>query len=1022
MWKEVGDRSLPVLSILMATIGAVTGVVGATAGVVQAVSQATQVFWQPLRVTLSDNVEEIRDALNEAVQVLGSVRKDFETEVENNKTKVPSRTYVEWRRRVLEIDGQVKDIIAKYNKESKEEKSFWFSSPCPDFREEMKKMHEKVIDLWQVSNEIREKMLVDHAPEPVIKRDGPDIRKFETLRKPLEKILDWLKRYKVKGIGIYGTVGIGKTTVMLNLNNHDQVATMFDIVIWLTVSKEGSKENLKRENLLLALAQRLKLTMTGTSNADEVAQRIRTELKGKRYLLLLDDVKEYLSLNEIGIPFSNNGSKIVLTTRLRHVCNNEMVDKSIKVAYLSPDESWKMFQDVLGSKKLIEDLRIGPLAWQVCRECSGLPLLIEKVANTFKLKNTESLWSDGLNSWRMWPSQECKGIREMYELLRFCYNELGDDRYKKCFLYGALYPEDSDIHVDSLLECWAAEDLLGDGNDVRVRVMIGDIIMTGLKNVSLLEEGKSDYHVTMHKFIRQVALYISEDHPELKHLVETNKELREPPDEEYWSNKNRISLGDNELDRLPDSPDCSILSTLFLQNNLGLEIIPPAFFEHMINLRVLDLSHTGITSLPPSISILSGLKVLHLNNCQQLVELPSNIVELVNLESLDIHGSGITNIPPHIETLIFLKRLWVSFGNGNATQDVSFNYDMISKLSRLEELVIDVKSPQQWTNEVVEKAIKEVATLRKFKRLKVCISNRIVDVIEVAPMTVRILVPEATILMSYIKRSLWGVVKRIGPFRFFVGCQKSEYLQNPHFVRYKKYVKYCNGAGSNTPILEVLAEAEGFELVNHKDIKQLSDFGTANMNKIQGCLIESCDAIEIIMDTVGSELLPNLEQLFIKNLPMLKSIWKEGPVQPGSLTKLTTLVVSGCQILVKFFPLGAIQQLREIRYLKIEKCDEVEDIILEADAVGNLPVLPKLKELILIDMAKLSSICAIESLEWPSLEKLEIFGCPSLCRLPFNKGNSTYLERIEAEQEWWGALQWQNQEYKEGLQNLCVFR
>ncbi|KAG5525747.1 hypothetical protein RHGRI_032137 [Rhododendron griersonianum] len=1007
----------------IATIGAVTGVVGATAGVVQAVSQAAQAFWQPLRVTLSDNVEEIRDALNEAVQVLGSVRKDFETEVEKNKTKVPSRTYVEWRRRVMEIDGQVKDIIAEYNKESKEEVSFWFSSPRPDFREEMKKMHEKVIYLLRDSNEIRDKMLVDRAPEPVIKREGPDIRKFETLRKPLEKILGWLKRYKVKGIGIYGTVGIGKTTVMLNLNNHDQVATMFDIVIWLTVSKEESKENLKREHLLCTIAQRLKLTMAGTSNTDEVAQRIRTELKGKKYLLLLDDVKECLSLNEIGIPVSNNGSKIVLTTRMRHVCNNEMVDKAIKVAYLSPDESWKMFQDVLGSKKLIEDLIIGPLAWQVCRECSGLPLLIEKVANTFKLKNTENLWSEGLNSWRMWPREECKGIREMYELLRFCYNELGDDRYKKCFLYGALYPEDSDIHVDSLLECWAAEDLLGNGNDAKkVRVMMGDLILTRLKNVSLLEEGQSDYHVTMHKFIRQVALYISEDHPECRHLVETNKELTEPPDEESWSDKNRISLGDNKLDRLPDSPNCSMLSTLFLQNNSGLDIIPSAFFEHMINLRVLDLSQTGIISLPSSLSILIGLKVLHLNNCEQLVELPSYIVELVHLESLDIHGSGISSIPPLIEKLIFLKRLWVSFRTGNDTQGVSFNYDKISKLSRLEELVIDVKSTQQWTNEVVDNIMKEVAKLPKFERLKVCFPNGIVNVIEVAPKTVRILVPEATILLNYIRRSSWRAVRRIGQFRFFIGCQNSEYCQNPKFVGYRKYIKYCNGAGSDIPILEVLAEAEGFELVNHKYIKQLSDFGTTNLNNIQGILIEGCDAIETIMDTIGGELLPNLVQLFMKNLPMLKSIWKEGPLQPGSLTKLTTIVLSGCQILIKVFPLGAIQQLREIQYLKIEKCDEVEDIIPEADVVGNLPALPKLKELILLDMAKLSNICAIESLKWPSLEKLEIFGCPSLCRLPFNKGNSTYLERIEAEQEWWGALQWQNQEYKEGLENLCIFR
>ncbi|XP_058189483.1 probable disease resistance protein At5g43740 [Rhododendron vialii] len=166
---------------------------------------------------------------------------------------------------------------------------------------------------------------------------------------------------------------------------------MFDIVIWLTVSKEGSKENQTREHLQQAIAQRLKLTMVATSDAGEIAQRIFTELEGMKYLFPLDDVKEYLNLNEIGIPFRNNGSNIILTTRLHHVCNNKMVDKAIKLEYLSRDESWKMFQDVLRGKKLIKDERIGPLAYRVCIKCSGLPLLIEKVANTFKLKTTESI-------------------------------------------------------------------------------------------------------------------------------------------------------------------------------------------------------------------------------------------------------------------------------------------------------------------------------------------------------------------------------------------------------------------------------------------------------------------------------------------------------------------------------------------------------------------------------------------------------------------------------------------------------
>ncbi|KAE9446805.1 hypothetical protein C3L33_21296, partial [Rhododendron williamsianum] len=132
------------------------------------------------------------------------------------------------------------------------------------------------------------------------------------------------------------------------------------------------------------------------------------------------------------------------------------------------------------------------------------------------------------------------------------------------------------------------------------------------------------------------------------------------------------------------------------------------------------------------------------------------------------------------------------------------------------------------------------------------------------------------------------------------------------------------------------------------------------MNGIQSCLIEGCDAIETIVESTK-----------------LGSILK-GPLQPGSLTKLKTLVLTGCQTLVKVFPPGSIQYLCEIQCLEIEKCDEIEEVISESDAHGNLRVLPKLKKMFLQDMRNLSSICAIETLEWPSLEELKILNCPGL--------------------------------------------
>ena len=147
--------------------------------------------------------------------------------------------------------------------------------------------------------------------------------------------------------------------------------------------------------------------------------------------------------------------------------------------------------------------------------------------NVFKMKDEPKLWREGFNSLKRFSKKEHHDLKEMSKVIKFCYDDL-EETQRKCFLYGALYPEGSNINIDFLLACWAAEDLLfndsnmkkvhangnngikqlgKDNNATKVQFMRnGKLILGRLKDVSLLEEGKSDNHVTMHKFIRQVAL------------------------------------------------------------------------------------------------------------------------------------------------------------------------------------------------------------------------------------------------------------------------------------------------------------------------------------------------------------------------------------------------------------------------------------------------------------------------------------------------------------------------------------
>ncbi|KAK2999223.1 hypothetical protein RJ639_023578 [Escallonia herrerae] len=519
MWSYNGE--------LAAAIAAAAAAVSAIAAVVPEVKSTWANFMSKYRS--SKSTKEINDALNATMGVLRAKMADYQNEVHRHKSKIPSETYNQWICRVIEIEEQVKFLASKYEKKRK--KSAFCLLPHTDLSKKMKKKDVEAAKLLEESEKLGDFMLVDQPPDAVVKMRTPKVENYPALQGPLEEILKLLKNDKIKGVGIRGMVGIGKTTIMKNLNNHEEIST------------EGSLENLSREHIQQAIVERLELDIPGSSDADRVARSISKELRVKKYLLLLDDVKKDVDLEELGIPDGKFGSKLVLTTRLGYVCSS-MVNRVVNVKNLSQEEAWKMFQDTLERPDLMGNPQIERLAWQVVKLCGGLPLVIKMVGSAFKIKKGNESWAHGLNNLRKWPEKEHGGMREMYKMLKFCYDSL---------------------------------------------------------------TGVSTEHVRMHKCIRQMALNILSDIGDRKYMVKARDSQRNPEIEEHWNEMEWISLIDNELQTLPDQPGCSILSTLFLQKNTKLSKIPQSFFKDMQSLRVLDLYFTGIESLPSSMSNLLNL-------------------------------------------------------------------------------------------------------------------------------------------------------------------------------------------------------------------------------------------------------------------------------------------------------------------------------------------------------------------------------------------------------------------------------
>ncbi|KAI3755092.1 hypothetical protein L1987_54886 [Smallanthus sonchifolius] len=339
------------------------------------------------------------------------------------------------------------------------------------------------------------------------------------------------------------------------------------------------------------------------------------------------------------------------------------------------------------------------------------------------------------------------------------------------------------------------------------------------------------------------------------------------------------------------------------------------------------------------------------------------------------------------------------------------NYDVIFKLSGLEELIIDVDSEVQKCSTLIDDLVQKVSTLPSVFTFQLCLLDKVIDVIQVVDDTVKIYLPTQHHMSSFLERRQ---DLETHSFQVFIGCFISHGIEIPEFHRYDRYAKYYNGRGYNDVINKVLHKVQAFELNSHNDIEHLSGNAIENMDNVKGCLIESCHNMRaIVVDdgTLHRSLLPNMERLDAKNLPKLENIW-EGQVPLGSLSKLKTLVLVKCPKLTDVI----VHQLPELQHLEIQDCGMIKDIVTcSQDATPY--VIPKLTTLIFCEMPSLRKICP--TLVSTSLRTLKIHDCPALKEFPFNNNSAMTLQKIEIEKKWWEALRWPDSEFKEQLESFC---
>ena len=188
-------------------------------------------------------------------------------------------------------------------------------------------------------------------------------------------------------------------------------------------------------------------------------------------------------------------------------------------------------------------------------------------------------------------------------------------------------------------------------------------MLSKLENACLLEscslfgeiEKHNVEHVKMHDLVRDMVLQVAS--PEF--MVEGHLGFEDFSDEGKWrENLVKASFFYDKISRIPSnvSPMCPNLSTLLLQRNMSLKNVPDSLFEHLHGLKLLDLSYTGIKSLPNSVFSLENLNILRLRGCWRLKHV-SSLAKLTTLRKLDLEGTDISEVPDGLEMLVNLTYL-----------------------------------------------------------------------------------------------------------------------------------------------------------------------------------------------------------------------------------------------------------------------------------------------------------------------------------------------------------------------------
>ncbi|KAM0952774.1 putative P-loop containing nucleoside triphosphate hydrolase [Dioscorea sansibarensis] len=283
---------------------------------------------------------------------------------------------------------------------------------------------------------------------------GRDFEREMLVNKLLEsEHLERLSILPVLGIG-----GVGKTTLAQYVFNDKRIEEHFEPRVWICVSYHFDRLMIMRELVAYTSPSKEKYLVEGIG-LDGLERKLKENLEGKRFLLVLDDLwtNEWVRLLP-ALQSGDGGSKILITAREEKIVDRKVRRNKFVLKGLRSDDYWVFFKkcafgDDDAEKQHPKLLSIGK---QIAEKLQGSPLAAKTMGRLLSENLNDQHWTSILKS-NVWELGE--GAGDIMPVLKLSYMHL-PPQLQRCFAYCSIFPKDYRYEVDKLVQIWIAQGLI----------------------------------------------------------------------------------------------------------------------------------------------------------------------------------------------------------------------------------------------------------------------------------------------------------------------------------------------------------------------------------------------------------------------------------------------------------------------------------------------------------------------------------------------------------------------------------